>query len=214
MSGRNFGRRGDGGRAAGAPVAALLSPAAPLRAVRRYRGGRGAGSLAPSAVRSRQFGAAVMTDGARHLRTACLTGNAKSFGPDEDNEKPYTFQQDDLFSQGFPVFEEIRRQGKLCDVTLKVRIPTRLTSALLPPSQQRATRKKKKKKQSFVELIVAICSLFARSCEIYFFFFFNYFVHYKNVSEFYRCDREFSYVYSFHSIRFDCVRQKKIFKNK
>lgn len=30
------------------------------------------------------------------------------------------FQQLDLFSQGFPVMEEIRRQGKLCDVTIKV----------------------------------------------------------------------------------------------
>ncbi|XP_063222468.1 kelch-like protein 18 [Bacillus rossius redtenbacheri] len=30
------------------------------------------------------------------------------------------FQQTDLFSQGFPIVEEIRRQGKLCDVTLKV----------------------------------------------------------------------------------------------
>lgn len=30
------------------------------------------------------------------------------------------FQQLDLFSEGFPVMEEIRRDGKLCDVTLKV----------------------------------------------------------------------------------------------
>lgn len=31
-----------------------------------------------------------------------------------------TYQQHDLPSQSFPVMEEIRRQGKLCDVTLKV----------------------------------------------------------------------------------------------
>ncbi|XP_034233839.1 kelch-like protein 18 [Thrips palmi] len=30
------------------------------------------------------------------------------------------YQQDDLFLNGFPIMEEIRRQGKLCDVTLKV----------------------------------------------------------------------------------------------
>ena len=30
------------------------------------------------------------------------------------------FTQGDLFERGFPVMEEIRRKGKLCDVTLKV----------------------------------------------------------------------------------------------
>jgi kelch-like protein 18 len=30
------------------------------------------------------------------------------------------FQKNDLPNLAFPVFEEIRRQGKLCDVTLKV----------------------------------------------------------------------------------------------
>ena len=30
------------------------------------------------------------------------------------------FTQEDLFERGFPVMEEIRRKGKLCDVTLKV----------------------------------------------------------------------------------------------
>jgi hypothetical protein len=35
-------------------------------------------------------------------------------------EESVTFQQSDLFSMGFPIMEEIRRQGKLCDVTLKV----------------------------------------------------------------------------------------------
>lgn len=39
---------------------------------------------------------------------------------DIDNEKQVVFEQCDLYAQGFPVFEEIRRQGKLCDVTLKV----------------------------------------------------------------------------------------------
>ncbi|XP_066996449.1 kelch-like protein 18 isoform X2 [Anabrus simplex] len=37
-----------------------------------------------------------------------------------DNEDCVIFQQLDLFSQGFPLMEEIRRQGKLCDVTLVV----------------------------------------------------------------------------------------------
>ena len=35
-------------------------------------------------------------------------------------EEHIIYQQDDLFLQGFPLMEEIRRQGKLCDVTLKV----------------------------------------------------------------------------------------------
>lgn len=34
-------------------------------------------------------------------------------------EECVIFQQLDLFSTGFPVMEEIRRNGKLCDVTLK-----------------------------------------------------------------------------------------------
>lgn len=37
-----------------------------------------------------------------------------------ENEECVIFQQLDLFTQGFPIMEEIRRQGKLCDVTLKV----------------------------------------------------------------------------------------------
>uniref|UniRef100_A0A1B6DBJ8 Kelch-like protein diablo n=1 Tax=Clastoptera arizonana TaxID=38151 RepID=A0A1B6DBJ8_9HEMI len=37
-----------------------------------------------------------------------------------ESEECVIFQQLDLFSQGFPMMEEIRRQGKLCDVTLKV----------------------------------------------------------------------------------------------
>jgi hypothetical protein len=37
-----------------------------------------------------------------------------------ENEESVMFQQSDLFSLGFPIMEEIRRQGKLCDVTLKV----------------------------------------------------------------------------------------------
>ncbi|XP_012264312.2 kelch-like protein 18 [Athalia rosae] len=39
---------------------------------------------------------------------------------DLENEKQVIFEQPDLYAKGFPVFEEIRRQGKLCDVTLKV----------------------------------------------------------------------------------------------
>lgn len=37
-----------------------------------------------------------------------------------DDDKYVLFKQDDLFSEGFPVMKEIRRQGKLCDVTLRV----------------------------------------------------------------------------------------------
>lgn len=37
-----------------------------------------------------------------------------------NNEESIIFEQSDLFSVGFPIMEEIRRQGKLCDVTLKV----------------------------------------------------------------------------------------------
>uniref|UniRef100_A0A0K8TE04 Kelch-like protein diablo n=1 Tax=Lygus hesperus TaxID=30085 RepID=A0A0K8TE04_LYGHE len=37
-----------------------------------------------------------------------------------DAEECIVFQQFDMFSQGFSIMEEIRRQGKLCDVTLKV----------------------------------------------------------------------------------------------
>lgn len=37
-----------------------------------------------------------------------------------DSEKFVTFQQTDLHVESFPLMKEIRRQGKLCDVTLKV----------------------------------------------------------------------------------------------
>ena len=36
------------------------------------------------------------------------------------NKEHTIFSQGDLFERGFPVMEEIRRKGKLCDVTLKV----------------------------------------------------------------------------------------------
>ncbi|XP_043268337.1 kelch-like protein 18 isoform X2 [Venturia canescens] len=74
-------------------------------------------------LRYRLSGGAVMTDGEqRPNKTPCLSpaGVIKSFNIEEENDKQFVFQQDDLFSQGFPLFEEIRRQGKLCDVTLKV----------------------------------------------------------------------------------------------
>lgn len=37
-----------------------------------------------------------------------------------DADKFVIFQQDDLHVESFPLMKEIRRQGKLCDVTLKV----------------------------------------------------------------------------------------------
>lgn len=39
----------------------------------------------------------------------------------KDDDKYVIFKQDDLFAESFPVMKEIRRQGKLCDVTLKVK---------------------------------------------------------------------------------------------
>lgn len=37
-----------------------------------------------------------------------------------ENDKYVIFKQDDLHAESFPIMKEIRRQGKLCDVTLKV----------------------------------------------------------------------------------------------
>lgn len=37
-----------------------------------------------------------------------------------DAERFLVFQQNDLHMESFPQMREIRRQGKLCDVTLKV----------------------------------------------------------------------------------------------
>lgn len=37
------------------------------------------------------------------------------------NNDTMVFQQNDLFPAAFPCMEDIRRQGKLCDVVLKVR---------------------------------------------------------------------------------------------
>lgn len=39
---------------------------------------------------------------------------------DIEKNESVVFQQRDMFGEAFPVMEEIRRQGKLCDVTLKV----------------------------------------------------------------------------------------------
>ncbi|XP_011297003.1 kelch-like protein 18 isoform X2 [Fopius arisanus] len=52
-------------------------------------------------------------------KSMCLAEQLKPFKIDNDN-KQIVFQEPELFSQGFPIFEEIRRQGKLCDVTLKI----------------------------------------------------------------------------------------------
>lgn len=45
-----------------------------------------------------------------------------------DSDKFVIFQQDDLHIESFPLMKEIRRQGKLCDVTLKVRKCWRFSS--------------------------------------------------------------------------------------
>lgn len=47
-----------------------------------------------------------------------------------DSEKFVIFHQDDLHVESFPLMKEIRRQGKLCDVTLKVRKITKLPIVL------------------------------------------------------------------------------------
>lgn len=39
----------------------------------------------------------------------------------EMNSENLIFQQNDLFPSAFPLMADIRRQGKLCDVVLKVR---------------------------------------------------------------------------------------------
>lgn len=49
--------------------------------------------------------------------TVLKTPVLSPLSPTEDH---IIYQQDDLFLNGFPIMEEIRRQGKLCDVTLKV----------------------------------------------------------------------------------------------
>jgi hypothetical protein len=55
-----------------------------------------------------------------------------------NNEESIIFEQSDLFSIGFPIMEEIRRQGKLCDVTLVVRMfPNSLITANLGKILQR-----------------------------------------------------------------------------
>lgn len=38
----------------------------------------------------------------------------------EMNNENLVFQQNDLFPSAFPIMADIRRQGKLCDVVLKV----------------------------------------------------------------------------------------------
>ena len=45
---------------------------------------------------------------------------ASEFKNDNLSGSPVVFQQTDLSSNAFPVMEEIRKQGKLCDVTIKV----------------------------------------------------------------------------------------------
>lgn len=37
-----------------------------------------------------------------------------------DDDKYVIFKQEDSHLDSFPIMKEIRRQGKLCDVTLKV----------------------------------------------------------------------------------------------
>ncbi|XP_015600929.1 kelch-like protein 18 [Cephus cinctus] len=70
------------------------------------------GSLAAPSRRSRMKMDAFAQD---KQKTEAPTGRIT-----EIDEEKQIFQQVDLFSLGFSRFEEIRRQGKLCDVTLKV----------------------------------------------------------------------------------------------
>lgn len=50
----------------------------------------------------------------------CLVEQSKVLRIDNEDDQQRIFQEPELFAQGFSIFEEIRRQGKLCDVTLKV----------------------------------------------------------------------------------------------
>lgn len=40
----------------------------------------------------------------------------------DKNDESLVFQQEDLFPSAFPIMADIRRQGKLCDVVLKVSV--------------------------------------------------------------------------------------------
>lgn len=57
------------------------------------------------------------------------------------------FLKEDLPKCAFPMFEDIRRQGKLCDVTLKVR-------SVVPPSIIRSLHNMKK--ETHCELVYSI----------------------------------------------------------
>lgn len=46
-----------------------------------------------------------------------------------EDDKYVIFKQDDLHLESFPIMKEIRRQGKLCDVTLKVGLVSVLNGA-------------------------------------------------------------------------------------
>lgn len=48
--------------------------------------------------------------------------NATQSAANLHSDRQVIYQHPDHFASSFPTFEQIRRQGKLCDVTLKVRI--------------------------------------------------------------------------------------------
>lgn len=48
------------------------------------------------------------------------TITAMDLSDDQLEEQCFVYKHEQLFSASFPLFKEIRRLGKLCDVTLKV----------------------------------------------------------------------------------------------
>lgn len=60
------------------------------------------------------------------------------------------FNQEDLPVGGFQVMEEIRRKGKLCDVTLKVRLKL---------GEKNAKKKRKKNKSRFQYIFIPTASI-------------------------------------------------------
>lgn len=59
-----------------------------------------------------------MADSPSKQCTVCISTRAKPCG--RDGEDTVIFKQPNLPADAFPAIADIRRQGKLCDVTLKV----------------------------------------------------------------------------------------------
>ena len=83
------------------------------------------GSVATSTALSRRarsikMGAATREKHKEKFLQKCPAIHSSFHHGEVANEKEIVYQQPDHCAQGFSIFEDIRRQGKLCDVTLKV----------------------------------------------------------------------------------------------